>query len=476
MSLERSQKRILEAPLLPALLVFGLPLALGMGLQVTFNLVDAYLISRLALSEAGPALGALGICDQLAAIGSIVSFGYTTAAATLMSHCHGRNDIEGARRIAWQSTLTVCLMGLGFALLGLFGSEWLMTEVVGAQGRVRDLGVAYLRVIITGSITIFLLLHLTSLQRALGSSKTPVLLLAASNLLNFVLAVLFVFGDGPAPAPFAWAKPLAQALHIPTMGLLGAAYATVLARVLILVPLALIVIHRFGFFHRNVRGPFDWRTERELWRLGWPASTQLVVRIAAMLAIQSLVARSYTTAQDQTATTALGVVFRLETMALFVGLGWGSATQTFVGQNLGAKNTKRAKQSAWLATSLNAMMMAALSWAYFAYGQSIVGFFVSEPAVVSISQEYLTTVSPSYVGLGVGIVLGAALQAAGRPRLTLLLDALVLGGILIPQAIVVSLTQGKLTTLFWAIFSAYLAFAVVYTLAYSRATFRERLG
>ena len=83
---------------------------------------------------------------------------------------------------------------------------------------------------------------------------------------------------------------------------------------------------------------------RAIVRLGWPSSAQLVMRIAAMLLTHSLVARAFTTEQDQTASTALGIVFRLETMALFVGLGWGSAAQTFVGQNLGAGNLERAKR------------------------------------------------------------------------------------------------------------------------------------
>ena len=476
MTAERSRRRILEDPLVLALLSFGLPLALGMGLQVTFNLVDAYLVSRLAPGEAGPALGAIGICDQLAAIGSIVSFGYTTAAATLMSHRQGRGDTVGACRIAWQSTLVVSLLGLLFAFLGLFGSSWLMSGVIGAQGRVRELGTDYLRVIITGNVTIFLLLHLTSLLRAFGSSKTPVLLLILSNVINLVLAVLLVFGPGEAPLAFGWGPSLAAQWHIPRLGLLGAAWATVLARLIVLVPLGLIVIKRFDFLNPRTRGLFDWKTEREAWRLGWPSSTQLVVRIAAMLAVQSLVARAYTTAGDQTATTALGVVFRLETMALFIGLGWGSATQTFVGQNLGAQNPQRARRSAWLATGFNTLMMCLLSLLYFTYGHTIVRFFANDPTVVEISQQYLQTVGPSYVGLGIGIVLGAALQAAGRPQLTLLLDLLVLGGILIPQAIAVTMTRGTLSTVFWAIFVAYLAFAIVYTIAYYRARFQEGLG
>jgi putative MATE family efflux protein len=476
MSLERSRQRILEANLVPALLAFGLPLALGMGLQVTFNLVDAYLVSRLPSGEAGPALGAIGICDQVAAVGSIVSFGYTTAAATLMSHRQGRGDDLGARRIAWQSTLMVCALGLAFAVLGLFGSPFVMDKVIGAQGRVKELGIEYLRVIVTGNITIFLLLHLTSLQRALGSSKTPVLLLALSNVINLVLAVLLVFGDGPVPPHFGWGPSIARALGIPRLGLVGAAWATVLARIVVLVPLGIIVVRRFGFFRRDTRGTFDRGLERELWRLGWPSSTQLVVRIAAMLAIHSLVARAYTTSGDQSATTALGVVFRLETMALFIGLGWGSATQTFVGQNLGASNLRRAKRSAWLATLFNAGMMALLSVVYYSHGPAIVRFFDEEPVVVELSQKYMHIVGPSYVGLGVGIVLGAALQAAGRPRLTLVLDLLVLGAILLPPAIVITLQHGGISAIFWAISCAYFAFAAVYGIVFYRARFHKRLG
>ncbi len=75
MTPELNHNRTLEGSLAAELLRFGSPLAVGMGLQVTFNLVDAYLVSRLGSEEAGAALGAIGICDQIAAIGSIISFG-----------------------------------------------------------------------------------------------------------------------------------------------------------------------------------------------------------------------------------------------------------------------------------------------------------------------------------------------------------------------------------------------------------------
>jgi putative MATE family efflux protein len=442
-----------------------------MGLQVTFNLVDAYLVSRLERDAASAALGAIGICDQLAALGSIISYGYTTAATTVVSHREGSGDRSGARSIAWQSSLVVGLLGLVFALVGLLGSRWLMADVMGVQGLVLDLGAEYLRVIVTGSVTIFLLLHWTSLQRALGSSKTPILLLIASNVINLVLAVLLVYGPGGAPPAFAWGPPLADALGIPRLGLLGAAWATVLARVIVLLPVLLIGVHRFDFFRKHTRKAFSWRLEKELWSLAWPASTQLVVRVASMLAIQALVAHWFTTSSDQTATTALGVVFRLETMALFVGLGWGSAAQTFVGQNLGAGNPLRAKGSGWLAAAYNCTMMALLSTIYVFFGQSIVAFFDPNPAVVRLAYGYMRLVGPSYIGLGFAVVLGAAMQAAKCPTRALQLDLLVLAGLLLPAATAVAVWGRDPMEMYWVICIAYTAFAPVYAVAYQTTKF-----
>ena len=106
------------------------------------------------------------------------------------------------------------------------------------------LGTQYLRVIVGGNITIFLLLHLTTLQRALGSSKTPVALVLLSNAINPLLAILLVYGPGDAPPPFVGGPPIARALSVPRLGLVGAAWATAFARMAVLVPLFVILAHR----------------------------------------------------------------------------------------------------------------------------------------------------------------------------------------------------------------------------------------
>jgi putative MATE family efflux protein len=475
MSSRSASQRIVTGPLASTLARFGVPLALGMALQTTFNLVDAYLISRLDADVAGPSLGAIGICDQIAALGSIVSYGISTATAAIVARYEGRGDREAARHVAWQSMIMVSLWSAVFGVLGLGAAGFIMRDLVGAKGQVAELGAEYLRVILGGSFSIFFLLQVTTIQRALGSSKTPVAMLLLSNVLNLVLAVLLVYGPGEAPPVFSWGPPIAEALHLPRMRLLGAAWATIIARTVTLCPLLYLVIRRFGLFRRGVRGALDRKTARDIYTIAWPSSTQLVLRILAMLVVHALVARTFTTQSDQSATTALGIVFRLETMALFVGLGWGSAAQTFVAQNLGAKKEQRAAQSGWLAAFYNVASMAILVLLYRRFGEPIVRFFDEDTRVVTVALGYLDVVAPSYVALGLGIVLGSAMTGAGATRLTMLIDLAVICAFQLPFALgATAFGRASEMRLWLVVATTNCLSAAVYAVSYRKGTFLQR--
>jgi putative MATE family efflux protein len=445
------------------MLRFGTPIALGMGLQTTFNLVDAYVIARLDPTVAGPALGALGICDQISALGTIVSYGLTTASTAMIAQAHGRGDRERLRAIVWQSILAVAALSLFFGVFSVAFAGSILSDVVGAKGAVAALGTSYLKVNAGGAFSMFFLLELTAIQRALGSAKTPVALLIFSNVLNLVLAVLLVYGPGAAPPVFSWGPPIAQALGLPRLELLGAAWATVIARVVTLIPTAWLLIRRFDVIDRRTIGLPDRVMQRELFRMGWPSSTQFVVRMMAMLMTHSLVARVFTTPEDQSATTALGIVFRLETMALFVAMGWGSAAQTFVGQNLGAGQDERARRSGQFAAFYNGLWMIAVAFAYQRASGPIIAFFNDDPRVVAVAVGYVAIVAFSYIGLGTGVVLGSSITGSGATRITLLTDLAVVLGFQLPACALAALLPHPTLTRLWM--------AVALTYAFSGAAY-----
>lgn len=471
-SLAPQTRRIVQGPLALEMLRFGAPIAVGMALQVTFNLVDAYLIARLPAGTAGPAIGAVGIVDQIAAVGTIVSYGLSTATAALLSQRKGAGDVEGVRRVGWQSLLLTLGLSVLFGLVGVFGAEALLVSVVGAKGEVARMGVAYLRVIVGGSFSIFFLLQLTSMMRALGSAKSPVAILVGGNALNLVLAILLVYGQGERPAVLAWSLPLARALHAPRMELVGAAWATVIARSLALLPaIAWLASARGDHIFRPKK---EWRRpDREelarIWAIGWPSSTQFVVRVGAFVATSAMIAHAFTTATDQAASTAYGIVFRVETMALFISMGWGSAAQTFTGTCKGAGDLRRAGRAGLWAAGYDAVFMGVLAWITTLFSGPILAFFDDTPAVVAIGREYLGAVGPSYVTYGAAIVLGNAFSGIGATRRTLRLDLIVVLAIQLPLSLLAAFAVRERTALWGAIAAAYAVSAVVYGVSYARS-------
>ena len=89
-----ASQRILNGPLALEMARFGVPLALGMGLQTSFNLVDAYIISGLGGHTASAALGAIGVADLIGALGTILSYGLSIATSAIISRKQGEGDKE----------------------------------------------------------------------------------------------------------------------------------------------------------------------------------------------------------------------------------------------------------------------------------------------------------------------------------------------------------------------------------------------
>jgi Na+-driven multidrug efflux pump len=309
-------------------------------------------------------------------------------------------------------------------------------------------------------------------MRALGSSKTPVAILILGNALNLILAILLVYGQGQRPAIFAWSEPLARAVHAPRMELVGAAWATIIARTLALVPALIWLASARG--DRILKPAKAWAKPlvaelSAIWDIGWPSSAQFVVRMGAFVATTAMIAHAFTTQTDQTATIAYATVFRVETMALFVSMGWGSAAQTFTGTCKGAGKMKRAGWSGWWAAGYDAAAMGLLAFAVSLWAGPILSFFDETPAVVAIGREYLAAVAPSYVTYGAAIVLGNAFSGIGATRKTLRLDLVVVGLIQIPLCLVAVTVRGERGALWSAIATANAVSALVYGVAYARS-------
>lgn len=468
MAINRSGALLTQGPLLRATLAFGWPLVAGMAFHSLFNLVDLYIVGQ--LPDPGIAIAAASIPSLVNSIPMIFYNGIVNAAIALVARHSGTGNHRRGNYEAGQGILLSIVLGV---LLGvppyLFARQ--ICAALGAEpGPVLDQATTYLEVMSLGTVTMFLLLQVTGAIRAAGNSTLPMAVLIGANILNVVLAVWWVFGG----------------LGIPAMGVVGAALATVVSRGIAVLP-AMWALWR-GFAGLRIRGfALRWRTQWQMLKIGVPSCGQFLVRMIQYLYLLFFVAQAAPKDQVVAAQAAFGIGIRLDSFALFCGLGWAAAASTLVGQNLGVGQRERALRASWIAVGLNAATMLLFAALYVLFSEPLIRFLGHDSgpgggdfaSVVRIGRTYLEVSSASYVYLAVGIVLSQAMAGAGSTKAAFWIETAGYGFLGLPLAWVVSThaqSLGGLRALWLAVLVTHVGVAAAYVIWFRMGRWIGALG
>ena len=403
------------------ILVFGIPLVLGMGFHAIFNLVDLWIVGKLGTA----ALAAVTIASMINTIPMVICNGISTSSIAFIARNIGFRNLRRANEVMRQSFILIVFLSI---LLGVLPYIYARELVILLQARGEDVigpATEYLQVASLGTITMFLLMQVTAALRAAGDGLWPMILLVGANILNVVLDVGLVWGK--------WG--------LPALGAPGASYATVISRGVFCIP-GLYVLWRgkAGLRLSLARMRLRVRIMLQLIRVGVPASAQWVVRVLAYIVILSILGDydpELRPGFGKTAQAAFGIGFRLDILVIFAGFGWGAAASTLVGQNLGRGRPDRAEKCTWVATGFNVLMMAVIGVLYYVFAPVLVRFFGgnadihSTPGgvnggfedVVLVGTTYLRVIVFSYVFIAISLVVAQALNGAASTRTPLVIDA-----------------------------------------------------
>ena len=106
--------------------------------------------------------------------------------------------------------------------------------------------------------------------------------------------------------------------------------------------------------------------------------------------------------------------FRIEFFAYLPAIGFGFAAMAMMGQNMGAGNIKRAKESFRTALIYGFLGAAGLGLLALLFAPSIIHVFTRDPTVIEYAKSYMGTVVLSYGFLAALMVEASAFQAIGR--------------------------------------------------------------
>ena len=401
---------------LALLSVFALPLLIGNLFQQAYNLADSMIVGQLLGADALAAVGATGSISFL--FFSIFN-GISGGCGIVTAQYFGAGEDGQVRKAIANSAYIM----LGTSLLtGAIAFAMVPTVLtwMGTPAEILPEAITYMRMTSASVPLIAIYNYASSMQRALGDSRTPLYFLIVSCILNVGLDLLFVGAFG--------------------MGVFGAALATMLSQLLAGSGSLLYAFRRNPYFRMDRESmTYDRTITRKSFRLGLPLALQW-----SLIAISTTALQSVVNTFGATAMAAYTATNRLEQLVQQPFGSMSMALSTYTGQNIGAGKMQRIRTG--FRDSLLAMIAVAglMLLIMQLFGESLVGLFVHETDVIDLGGKALKITSLFYVFLGIiyvsrGVLNGVGdavfsfingiVEIAGRIGLPLLLLGLTAAGV-----------------------------------------------
>jgi putative MATE family efflux protein len=174
------------------LLLFILPIIATNLLQTFYNAADMIVVS---LSDEKNAVGAIGVTGSFINLVINVFIGFSVGANVVVAKRIGAKDKEGAQNAVHTAILMAVIFGFIGMALGISISRPVL-RAMGAKGNLLDLAVKYTYIYFLGVPFLALTNYLIAIFRAKGDSKTPLVVLSLSGLLNVGLNLFLVLVVG----------------------------------------------------------------------------------------------------------------------------------------------------------------------------------------------------------------------------------------------------------------------------------------
>ena len=417
---------LLKGPIFSSLTALALPIMGSQLMQMAYNLTDMLWICQIGVG-AMAAVGAVGLYMWLATGLAILA---RMGGQVLVAQNIGAANLDQAGRYAAGALQLGGALALGYTLILVFGSAPLVgffklnSPQVVADARI------YLLLVAVGMPFSFLNQVLVSVITATGNSRTPFLAMACGLGANIVLDPLLIFG---IHGVFRW-------------GVAGAALATTLAQGVVFLILFIYVRRdRFFFPHVHLFQKTSAQELQDLLKISAPAAG-----LNVLFPIINIVLARMVAAFGDGAVAVQKVGGQIESLSWMTADGFAAATNSFVGQNYGAGDLRRAKKGFAVSFTLMSLWGILCTLLLVFAAEPIVRIFISDPAVLPMGVEYLVIVGLSELFMCWEILIEGAYAGFGHTLAPSVLSA-VLTTLRIPLAALLSTTALGLSGVWWSI-------------------------
>ena len=407
----------LPPPLRKPFLIFLAPMMLSNILQALFGTINNVYLGQMIGVDA---LAAVSVFFP--AMFFFISFvlGLASGAGVLIGQAWGAREIGKVKTIAGTTLTVTLLIGGAIAVLGGLFSQQLMV-VLATPANIRDAAAGYARIMMLAMPLTFTFILITALMRGVGDTVTPLLALAVSTVIGLAVTPALIRG---------W-------FGLPQLGVASAACASAISSLLTLIWLNMHLRRRkhplafdAAFLHGMRLDPYLLRT---VLRLGIPAAINMIVMSTAEMVLLGLV-NSF----GSGATAAYGAVNQVLSYVQFPAISIAISVSIFGAQAIGRGDAKQIGRIVRTGLEMNVMLTGGLVAIAYLFSRVLMGFFITDPAVIELAQRSLHIVLWSSVMFGISMVFSAAMRASGTVWAPLSISMLTIALVEVPSALLLS--------------------------------------
>lgn len=375
------------------LLKLSSPILFGMLMFTLYLLTDLYFVGRL-----GPdAVAALSISGNVFFVHLGLSFIIGTGAMALIAQAYGAKKFDRAKQVFKQSLILSLITGSIAAVTGLLIAHPYIS-FFGGKGMALKWGVEYFQ-IYSVSLLFLLLMHVfSSCYRGMGDTKTSMLIILQSLVLNIILDPVFIFG----------------LMGFPALGVKGAALASLISQSYgVMIYIYLVFVKKQ---HIHLKGPWTLNVSviKKSLAIGLPSGFAYFLMTANLL-ITYRVVSPYGTG----ALASLGIGFRIVQAIYLPSVAISDAMAAMVGQNFGANKQSRVISTFWTGWCISSILMLTGTIICWMFPTSLIQFFSQDPQVIHYGVIYLKIISLANVAVGTILTVSAVFQGIGKTYPTL---------------------------------------------------------
>lgn len=350
------------------LIKFALPFLIACILQAMYGACDLFVVGQFATTADTTAVG---IGSQVMQTITGIVIGLTTGSSVLIGQYFGGKK-ENKLAKAIKTTIVLFLIISIVLMFVIAGASPLLAKLMQTPHEAYQKTTWYIFICGVGTIFIMAFNVISAILRGLGDSKTPMIIIAISTVINIVLDLLFVI-------VLKW-------------GTIGVALATVVAQTISVVCGIIIIKSKgFGINAQKSDYQYDKSDSKQIIKYGIPIAIQSAIVGLSFLIITALVNSMGYTADGLVESSAIATCEKVIIFLMLPTQALSSALAPIVAQNVGAGNEKRARMALRISIGLSLIFACVFVIVGEIIPKELNSIFTSNAEVANLAGQYLRT-------------------------------------------------------------------------------------